>query len=90
MKLDVKAFAVTAGIFWAAAIGLTGIGNLIWCGYGSAFLQIFASLYPGYQATGTVGDLIVGTLYALVDGAVMGLIFVCIYNAFVGNKESTA
>ena len=89
MKLDVKAFAVTVGIFWAGAICLTGMANLIWSGYGSAFLQMFASLYPGYQATGAVGDLIVGTLYALVDGAITGLIFVFIYNALVG-KESTA
>jgi len=90
MKLDVKAFVVTAGILWAAAIGITGIGNLIWSGYGSAFLQTFASVYPGYQAAGTVGDLIVGTIYALVDGAVTGLILVCIYNALVSNKKSTA
>ena len=88
MKLDVKAFVVTAGIFWAAAIGITGIANLVWCGYGSAFLQMFASIYPGYQAAGTVGDLIVGTLYALVDGAVAGLIFVCIYNSLVGNERT--
>ena len=88
MKLDVKAFVVTVGIFWGLAIGLTGIANLIWCEYGSAFLWVFASVYPGYDATGTIGDLIVGTLYALVDGAVTGLIFVCIYNTLVG-KEST-
>lgn len=89
MKLDVKAFVVTAGIFWAAAIGITGIANLICSGYGSAFLQLFASVYPGYDAAGTVADLIVGTLYALVDGAIAALIFVCIYNALVG-KENTA
>ena len=89
MKLDVKAFVVTMGIFYGLTIGLTGIGNLIWCGYGSTFLQSLASVYPGYDAAGTIGDLIVGILYALFDGAVMGLIFVCIYNALVG-RESPA
>jgi hypothetical protein len=88
MRLDVKAFVVAAGIFWGLAIGLTGIANLIWSGYGSAFLEVFASIYPGYHAEGSIGDLIAGTLYALVDGALTGLIFVCIYNALVGNKES--
>jgi len=89
MKLNVKALVVTMGIFYGLTIGCIGIGNLISSGYGSTLLQIFASLYPGYDASGTIGDLIVGILYALFDGAVMGLIFVCIYNALVGKKEST-
>ena len=90
MKLDVKAFVVAGGIFYGLTIGLPGILNLIWSGYGSAFLQMLASLYPGYDASGTIGDLIVGILNGLFDGAVMGLIFVLIYNSLVGNKESTA
>ena len=89
MKLNVKAFVLTMSIFCALTIGLTGLGNLLWSGYGSTLLQILASLYPGYHASGTMGDLVVGILYALFDGAVMGLIFVFIYNALVG-KESTA
>ena len=81
---------MAAGIFYGLTIGLTGIANLIWSGYGSTFLQILASLYPGYNASGTIGDLIVGIVNALFDGAIMGLIFVCIYNTLFGNKESTA
>ena len=90
MRLNVKAFVVAAGIFYGLTIGLTGIVNLIWSGYGATFLQMLASLYPGYDASGTIGDLIVGILNGLFDGAVMGLIFVCIYNALVGRKESMA
>lgn len=89
MKLNLKAFMLTAGIFWASAIFLTGIANLLISGYGSIFLQIFASVYPGYQASGSFGDLIIGTLYALVDGAFSGLIFAFLYNLLLG-KESTA
>jgi hypothetical protein len=60
-----------------------GIANLIWTTYASSFMSLLASVYPGYHAAGSVGDLIVGTLYAVFDGAVGGLLFGWIYNAFV-------
>jgi hypothetical protein len=84
MRLNVKAFALTAGILWAAAVLLTGLANLIWPDYGTAFLQIMASLYPGYDATPSFGAVIIGTLYALVDGAIAGLVFAWLYNMFAG------
>lgn len=89
MKLNLKALVLTAGILWALAVFFVGVLNLISSGYGVAFLQLIASIYPGYHATGSVGDLIVGTLYALVDGAICGLVFGWLYNLFVG-KGSTA
>lgn len=88
MKLNLKAFMLTAGIFWALAIFLTGIANLLSAGYGSMFLQVIASVYPGYQASGSFWDLIVGTLYALVDGAFSGLIFAWLYNFLLGRQSS--
>ncbi len=84
MKLNVKALAATAGILWALALLLVGAANLVWSGYGVAFLRLMASVYPGYHAAGSVGDLIVGTLYALVDGAICGLVFGWLYNLFIG------
>ncbi len=89
MKLNLKALTLTAGILWALAVFLVGVLNLIRSDYGVAFLQLIASIYPGYYATSSVGDLVVGTLYALVDGAICGLVFGCLYNLFVG-KASTA
>jgi len=80
MKLDVKAFAITAGLLWAAAVFLVGIGNLVVPGYGGAFLELIASIYPGYVALPSFGRVIVGTLYALVDGAIAGLAFAWLYN----------
>lgn len=86
MRLNLKAITLTAGIIWALAIFMTGIANLIWSGYGDAFLKIIASLYPGFNAGGSVGNVMIGTLYAFVDGAVCGLIFGWIYNLFVGRS----
>jgi hypothetical protein len=36
-----------------------------------------------------VRDIVVGTLYALVDGAIAGLIFACVHNLVAGGKEGT-
>ncbi len=88
MKLNIKAFMLTCAILWAAAIFITGIANLIWSGYGAAFLQIMASVYPGYDASNTIGSVIVGTLYAVVDGAIAGLVFAWLYNWLLGKGSS--
>ena len=84
MKLNIKAFMWTCSIIWAAVILITGIANLIWSGYGVMLLQLMASVYPGYDASRTIGSLIVGTLYAVVDGAIFGLVFAWLYNFFLG------
>ena len=80
MKLSIRAFAITAAIVWGAAVLLVGVANLIWPTYGAAFLELVASIYPGYQASRSIGSVTVGTLYAVFDGAVGGLIFAWLYN----------
>ncbi len=84
MKLNPFALALTAGIVWAGAIFLTGIGNLMSAQYGVKFLEVMASLYPGFKASGTFLDVIWGTLYGLLDGFVCGYIFGWLYNILLG------
>jgi hypothetical protein len=67
---------------------LTGLANLIWVGYGEGFLQVLTTVYPGYKASGSIGDLITGTLYSLVDGALCGLFFAWLYNLFTGRPPA--
>jgi hypothetical protein len=88
MRLNVKALTLTAGILWALALFLTGLANLIWSGYGESFLKVMASLYPGYHANRLFGDLIVGTLYAFMDGIICGWLFGWVYNRIAGKKNS--
>ncbi len=84
MKLDVKAMAFTIGLLWGAAMLLAGVAYLISDGYGEAFLDVMASVYPGYHASSNFGDVIVGTLYGLVDGAVGGAVLAWLYNRLAG------
>jgi len=76
----VKAMTITVALMWSAAMLLTGIASLVWNGYAQAFLDVVASVYRGYNATSTLGDVIVGALYALLDGAVGGLVLAWLYN----------
>lgn len=80
MKLDTGALTAAAAIFWGGAMLVVGLANLAWPGYGRAFLELAASLYPGYRAGATIGQVAVGTLYGVVDGAVAGAVFGWLYN----------
>jgi phosphotransferase system glucose/maltose/N-acetylglucosamine-specific IIC component len=82
MKLSIKSMALALGIFWAAAVFLVGLAHLIWPGYGGALLALVASLYPGYDADAGFFSLIVGTVYAFVDGAICGAVVAWLYNRF--------
>ena len=82
MRLSIRSLAVTFGILWGGTVLLLGMANLIWPSYGVAFLQLVDSVYPGYHAGQGLGSVIVGTLYAILDGAVGGLVFAWIYNRF--------
>jgi phosphotransferase system glucose/maltose/N-acetylglucosamine-specific IIC component len=82
MKLSVKGTAFAAALMCGIlAMFLTGIANLIWPSYGQEFLRLMASVYPGYHGTPSFGQVIVGTLYGIVDGAVAGAIFAWLYNS---------
>ena len=87
MKLNLKALMIAFAILWAGGVFIVGLANIIWPGYGKAFLLMLASIYPGYKASGQIGDMIAGSLYALVDGAIMGLILGGLYNLFADKRS---
>lgn len=82
MQLSIKGAAIAGGILWGGGVLITGLLNLANASYAVAFLQVMSSLYPGFHASHTFGDVIVGTLYGLLDGGVAGLILAWLYNAF--------
>lgn len=82
MKLSIKSLTITAALLWGLSFFIVSVINLLWPPYGKAFLELMSSLYPGYRTVGTFGGVIVGTLYAIVDGAISGAIFAWLYNVF--------
>ncbi len=86
MKFSVKGLALVSAILWGLAMLVMGLGNLIWSSYGQQFLQVMSSVYPGYHATRSLADVIVGTLYGAVDGLIGGAVFAWVYNRFAGTS----
>ena len=80
MRLNVIAFAVTCALVWGGVFLLVATGNAVWPNYGRAFLDLVASVYPGYKPGPSVGSIAVGTLYGVVDGAAGGALFGWLYN----------
>jgi TRAP-type mannitol/chloroaromatic compound transport system permease large subunit len=82
MKCNTKALSLASGILWGLAMLLMGLANLIWGSYGQQFLQTMSSVYPGYHASRSVAEVVVGTLYGAVDGLIAGAVFAWLYNQF--------
>jgi len=80
MRLHVLALGLAAGILWGGAILFAGLANLVWPGYGGAFLEAVASIYPGFYPASGVGAVLLGTVYGLADGVIGGVIFAWLYN----------
>jgi hypothetical protein len=82
MKFSIMGLAWASGILWGLAMLGMGLANLICNGYGLQFRQTMASVYPGYHATRSIAEVIVGTLYGVVDGLIVGAVFARLYNQF--------
>ena len=80
MRLDVKAMAWAGSACWGLAVLVVGFINLLQPTYGVAFLAALSSVYPGYHATRSLGDVLTGTGYALLDGAIGGWVLGWLYN----------
>lgn len=88
MVFNIKALAIVGAVLMGACLLLMGIVNLIFPSYGVAFLELMASVYPGYHGPAGFGSVIVATMYAIVDGAVCGAIFAWLYNLVAGGVAS--
>jgi len=89
MRLSVKALAITMGILWGGCMLLVGIINLAAPAYGLDFLRGMGSVYPGFFASRTFGDALLGAVYGFVDGAIAGWLLGLLYNWFSGTRRQS-
>lgn len=61
---NVQKIALTGGLVWGATMAVTTLAYLSF-GYGKAFLELWASLYPGYSLTAS--GVFVGAVYGFLD-----------------------
>ncbi|CAK0780880.1 conserved hypothetical protein [Gammaproteobacteria bacterium] len=83
MRFHIPTLALTTGILWGAAIFIVGAVNLISPPYGRAFLELVASLYPGYHPGPGILPIVIASLYGLVDGSIGGACFGWLYNGLL-------
>jgi hypothetical protein len=80
--MNVKAFAVTAGILWGFLFfactlleAARGLGRT---------LSRLSAVYPGYSVS-YLGS-VAGLVYGFVSGALIGVAFAWLYNRFAGTS----
>ena len=90
MKLNIGALSGAFAVVWGGGVLVVGFANLVSPSYGQEFLQLLESIYPGYQGTASVGQVIIGTLYAIVDAAIAGAVFAWLYNLLAARATTTS
>jgi hypothetical protein len=86
MKLNVKAFALTCGLLWGLSLFVTTWWMIATKGVTNDPTWI-GQFYIGYRIS-PLGS-VVGLGYALVDGAIGGVIFALVYNWLVRRFTKT-
>jgi hypothetical protein len=84
MRLSLKGMAIAGALLWGGAILFVGLLNLAFPSYGTAFLQMIASVYPWFHGSRSFGDVVIGTIDGLIDGGTAGFLFGWLYNCFAG------
>ena len=86
MNLSTKAMALTFGILIGGSIFLVGLVGMFVPEYGEDFLEVFADLYPWFDEEGGFGNLLIGTVWGLIDGVVLGFLIAGLYNRFASRS----
>ena len=88
MKISVKAMTLAFGLVWGLyAVGGTGLLNLLWPPYGEHALQTLSSVYPGYHAARSLGEVLVAAGYGIADGGAAGCLIALVYNFFTSSVD---
>ncbi len=84
MKLNIKSFAVSCGLFWGAGLFLMTWWIIAFEG-ATGEITMIGRLYRGYSIS-AIGS-VVGLGWGFVDGLISGLLFAWLYNLLVGRDK---
>lgn len=88
MRISVLAFAAACGTLSGFLTLVFSLWNAL-TGFGARALELFISLHPTvFDRTQAFGFVLVNTLYALVDGFILGLALAFLYNLFAKKGQS--
>ena len=78
MELKPKNLGLAGGIVCGVGLSLATVANLIMPSYGTEFIQVFASIYQGYEST-WLGALL-ALIYGFLDGFIALFLVGWVYN----------
>ena len=84
MKLNIKAFSLTCGLFWGVGLLLITWWIILFDG-ASGSATLIGKVYRGFNISAT-GSLI-GFIWAFADGIIGGAIFAWLYNLLHGKFQ---
>jgi hypothetical protein len=85
--MKIKAITGALAIVWGATMLIVGLLNLAFPVYGAEFLRTMSSVYPGFHDSRTIWQVLFGTAYGFVDGAIGGFFLGLLYRWFAGKRE---
>ncbi len=80
MRLSIKGMAITLALLWGGCLLTVGLINVFDPAYGTGFLAVMSSVYPGFHASHSLANAIVGAIEATMDGAIAGALVAWLYN----------
>jgi hypothetical protein len=89
MRLSRNALAISFGLLWGGCLFAVALINLAAPNYGADFLRGMGSVYPGFYATRTFADAVLGGVYGFVDGVIGGWLFGWLYNSFASPRQQS-
>ncbi len=84
MKLNIKAFALTCGIFWALTVFLMTV-FMILRNDPCSFMDNLSTVYIGYSVSWS--GAVIGTVWGFIDGLIGGAVFAWLYNKLAGGQS---
>lgn len=87
MRLDVKSFAVTAGLVWGLGLFFITWWFILFDG-ATGEVTLIGRIYRGYSIS-PAGSLI-GLAWALADGLIGGAVFAWLYNLLAARRIAAA
>jgi hypothetical protein len=83
-RLAPVALGLAFGVAWGVLALFTGLAAWLF-GWGTAFVELIASLYIGYAPT--LAGSVIGALWALADGFIAGVVIAWLYNKCSGASK---
>jgi len=84
MRLSIKAMSFVSAMLWGASILIVCLLHIAVPTYGRGFLDGISSIYPGFHGAKSFSDTLLGTVYAVADGALGGFALAWLYNLING------